>query len=53
MGGCRCWLRPSDSSGDSGAFVLLALWLVIFIAMARNAPNRGSAKSFSEIMQPL
>ncbi len=33
--------------------ILLALWLVIFIAMARNAPNRGSAKSFSEIVQHL
>jgi NNP family nitrate/nitrite transporter-like MFS transporter len=33
--------------------ILLALWLVIFVSMARNAPNRGPAKSFAEIARPL
>ncbi|MFZ0312213.1 MAG: MFS transporter [Candidatus Korobacteraceae bacterium] len=33
--------------------VLLAIWLVIFACMARNAPNRGPAKSFAQIVQPL
>jgi NNP family nitrate/nitrite transporter-like MFS transporter len=33
--------------------VLLSIWLVIFILMARDAPSRAPAKSFREIMQPL
>ncbi len=33
--------------------LLLSIWLVIFIFMARNTPNRGPAKSFAEIVQPL
>jgi NNP family nitrate/nitrite transporter-like MFS transporter len=33
--------------------ILLSIWLVIFILMARDAPSRGPAKSFREIMQPL
>src|SRR5664280_2656391 len=33
--------------------ILLAIWLVIFVSMARNAPNRGPAKSFAEIVRPL
>ena len=33
--------------------LLLSIWLVIFVAMARNAPNRGPAKSLAEIVRPL
>jgi len=33
--------------------ILLAMWLVIFVSMARDAPSRIPAKSFTEIMQPL
>ena len=33
--------------------VLLSIWLVIFACLARNAPNRGPAKSFAEIIRPL
>ena len=33
--------------------VLLSVWLVIFASMARNAPGRGLAKSFAEIVRPL
>jgi NNP family nitrate/nitrite transporter-like MFS transporter len=33
--------------------ILLSIWLVIFILMARDAPSRIPAKSFTEIMQPL
>ena len=33
--------------------VLLSIWLAIFIALARNAPNRGPAKSVAEIVSPL
>jgi NNP family nitrate/nitrite transporter-like MFS transporter len=33
--------------------VLLSIWLVIFALWARNAPNRGPAKSFAEIIRPL
>jgi NNP family nitrate/nitrite transporter-like MFS transporter len=33
--------------------VLLSIWLAIFVLLARNAPNRGSAKSFAEIIRPL
>jgi NNP family nitrate/nitrite transporter-like MFS transporter len=32
---------------------LLAVWLVIFSMGARNAPRRGPAKSFAEIIRPL
>jgi NNP family nitrate/nitrite transporter-like MFS transporter len=33
--------------------VLLAAWLLLFAAMARNAPRRGAAKSFIETIRPL
>ncbi len=33
--------------------LLLSAWLVIFMIMARNAPDRGPAKSFAEIVRPL
>ncbi len=33
--------------------VLLFIWLIIFVTLARNAPNRGPAKSFAEIVRPL
>ncbi len=33
--------------------ILLSIWLVIFAGLARNAPNRGPAKSFAEIVRPL
>lgn len=33
--------------------ILLAVWLALFLALARNAPRRLSAKSFREILQPL
>lgn len=33
--------------------ILLTIWLVIFATSARNAPNRGPAKSFAEIIRPL
>jgi MFS transporter, NNP family, nitrate/nitrite transporter len=33
--------------------VLLAIWLVIFALIARNAPNRVPAKSFTETTRPL
>src|SRR5579863_1055910 len=33
--------------------VLLAIWLMIFASLARNAPNRGQVKSFAQIVQPL
>ncbi len=33
--------------------ILLFIWLVIFATLARNAPNRGPAKSFAEIVRPL
>jgi len=32
---------------------LLSIWLVIFAIFARNAPNRGPAKSVAEIVRPL
>jgi NNP family nitrate/nitrite transporter-like MFS transporter len=32
---------------------LLAVWLVVFALMARNAPRRGAAKSFAETVRPL
>ena len=33
--------------------ILLAIWLVIFVSMARNAPRKGAVKSFSDVVQPL
>jgi NNP family nitrate/nitrite transporter-like MFS transporter len=33
--------------------VLLSIWLLIFVILARNAPNRRPAKSLSEIVRPL
>ena len=33
--------------------VVLSVWLVVFALLARNAPSRGPAKSFSEIVRPL
>jgi len=33
--------------------VLLTVWLLVFIAMARNAPRSGAVKSLKEIVRPL
>lgn len=33
--------------------ILLAIWLVIFAAFARNAPRRGATKTFAETIRPL
>lgn len=33
--------------------ILLSIWLVIFIAFARNAPRKGAVKSFSDVVRPL
>ena len=33
--------------------ILLAIWLLIFAAAARNAPRRGTAKTFAETIRPL
>jgi NNP family nitrate/nitrite transporter-like MFS transporter len=33
--------------------LLLAVWLAIFAVAAHNAPQRGSAKSFTETLRPL
>jgi MFS transporter, NNP family, nitrate/nitrite transporter len=33
--------------------VLLTIWLVIFVAAARNAPRRSAPKSFAETIRPL
>jgi NNP family nitrate/nitrite transporter-like MFS transporter len=33
--------------------ILLAVWLVIFVFAARNAPRRGAIKSFAETVRPL
>src|SRR5215469_18536178 len=33
--------------------VLLSAWLLIFVFLARDAPNRGPAKTFTEIIRPL
>jgi NNP family nitrate/nitrite transporter-like MFS transporter len=33
--------------------VLLSIWLVIFVTMARNAPRKGAVKSFSDVVRPL
>jgi NNP family nitrate/nitrite transporter-like MFS transporter len=33
--------------------VLTAVWLVLFVAMARNAPRRGPVKMFADFIKPL
>jgi NNP family nitrate/nitrite transporter-like MFS transporter len=33
--------------------VLLSIWLVIFIIMARNAPQKGAVKSLADVVRPL
>jgi MFS transporter, NNP family, nitrate/nitrite transporter len=33
--------------------ILLSVWLVIFILLARNAPRKGAVKSFSDVVRPL
>jgi len=33
--------------------ILLSIWLVIFALMARNAPNRAPAKSFTQTIRPF
>lgn len=33
--------------------VLLAIWLLIFVVLARNAPRKGAVKSFSDVVRPL
>jgi MFS transporter, NNP family, nitrate/nitrite transporter len=33
--------------------VLLAVWLVLFIALAKNAPDRAPAKSLAQVLEPL
>lgn len=33
--------------------ILLAIWLVVFWFSARNAPRRGPAKSFGDMLKPL
>ena len=33
--------------------VLLTIWLLIFVAMARNAPRKGAVKSFVDVVRPL
>jgi NNP family nitrate/nitrite transporter-like MFS transporter len=33
--------------------VLLTMWLIIFIAAARNAPRKGAVKSFANVVRPL
>ena len=33
--------------------VLLAIWLILFIALAKNAPNRAPAKSLAQVFAPL
>jgi MFS transporter, NNP family, nitrate/nitrite transporter len=33
--------------------IVLSAWLVIFALLGRNAPNRGPARSFAEIIRPL
>ena len=33
--------------------VLLTVWLLIFVAMARNAPRKGAVKSFVDVVRPL
>jgi MFS transporter, NNP family, nitrate/nitrite transporter len=33
--------------------ILLSVWLVIFILLARNAPRKGAVKSLSDVVRPL
>ena len=33
--------------------ILLSVWLVVFVVMARNAPRKGAAKSFADVVRPL
>lgn len=33
--------------------VLLTIWLVIFVIMARNAPRKGAVKSLADVVRPL
>lgn len=33
--------------------ILLAIWLVIFLLFARNAPRQGASKTFAETIRPL
>jgi NNP family nitrate/nitrite transporter-like MFS transporter len=33
--------------------ILLTIWLVIFVLAARNAPRKGPAKTFQDIIRPL
>ena len=33
--------------------VLLTIWLIVFVAKARNAPRKGAAKSFADAVRPL
>jgi MFS transporter, NNP family, nitrate/nitrite transporter len=33
--------------------ILLAIWILIFAAFARNAPKRGAVKTFAEMIRPL
>lgn len=33
--------------------ILLSVWLVIFVVLARNAPRRGPVKTFGETVRPL
>lgn len=33
--------------------ILLAIWLVVFVLMARNAPRTGAVKSLSDVVRPL
>jgi len=33
--------------------ILLAMWLIVFASLARNAPNKAPVKSFAQIVQPL
>lgn len=33
--------------------ILLTVWLVIFVMLARNAPRKGAIKSFSDVVRPL
>jgi len=33
--------------------ILLSIWLVIFVLMARNAPRKGAVKSLADVVRPL
>jgi len=33
--------------------VLLAVWLMLFVALARNAPDRAPAKSLAQVLEPM